>query len=135
MSDHRSPALAVPRLGAPRWNMSLMPWGPRPSVPPPPEKPAGEDRRSPATLAGSGATLRDGGAAIRHLAGLGAGDLRRCIRREPLIGGTPAGTLPTPTLPTPRRRELIDEIELEPTDPAIYDRFCNDTEEDSHGTT
>jgi transposase len=43
--------------------------------------------------------------------------------------------LPTPTLPTPRRRELIDEIELEPTDPAIYDRFCNDTEEDSHGTT
>jgi transposase len=43
--------------------------------------------------------------------------------------------LPTPTLPTPRRRELIDEIELEPTDPAIYDRFCNDTEEDAHGTT
>ena len=38
--------------------------------------------------------------------------------------------LPTPTLPTPRRRELIDEIDLEPTDPAIYDRFCNDTEED-----
>ncbi len=43
--------------------------------------------------------------------------------------------LPTLTLPTPRRRELIDEIELEPADPAIYDRFCNDTEEDSHGTT
>jgi transposase len=43
--------------------------------------------------------------------------------------------LPTPTLPTPKRRELIDEIELEPTDPALYDRFCNDTEEDSHGTT
>jgi transposase len=43
--------------------------------------------------------------------------------------------LPTPTLPTPRRRELIDEIELDPTDPAIYDRFCDDTEEDSHGTT
>jgi transposase len=38
--------------------------------------------------------------------------------------------LPTPTLPTPRRRELIDEIELDPADPAIYDRFCNDTEED-----
>ena len=32
--------------------------------------------------------------------------------------------LPTPTLPTPKRRELIDEIELEPADPAIYDRFC-----------
>ena len=43
--------------------------------------------------------------------------------------------LPTPTLPTPRRRELIDEIDLEPTDPAIYDRFCNDTEEDSRGAT
>ena len=38
--------------------------------------------------------------------------------------------LPTPTLPTPRRRELIDEIELDPADPASYDRFCNDTEED-----
>jgi hypothetical protein len=37
--------------------------------------------------------------------------------------------LPTPTLPNPRRRELIDEIELEPTDPALYDRFCNDSEE------
>jgi len=43
--------------------------------------------------------------------------------------------LPTPTLPTPKRRELIDEIELDPTDPALYDRFCNDTEEDSDGTT
>jgi Mu transposase, C-terminal domain/Integrase core domain len=43
--------------------------------------------------------------------------------------------LPTPTLPTPRRRELIDEIELEPADPAIYDRFCNNTDEDPHGTT
>ena len=43
--------------------------------------------------------------------------------------------LPTPTLPTPRRQELIDEIELDPTDPAIYDRFCNDTEEDQDGTT
>jgi transposase len=43
--------------------------------------------------------------------------------------------LPTPTLPTPKRRELIDEIELEPSDPAIYDRLCNDTEEGSDGTT
>lgn len=32
--------------------------------------------------------------------------------------------LPTPTLPTPERRELIDEIELEPADPSFYDRFC-----------
>jgi len=43
--------------------------------------------------------------------------------------------LPTPTLPTPKRRELIDDIELEPADPALYDRFCHDAEEDSHGTT
>ena len=43
--------------------------------------------------------------------------------------------LPTPTLPTPQRRELIDDIDLEPADPALYDRLCHDTEEDSHGTT
>jgi transposase len=43
--------------------------------------------------------------------------------------------LPTPTLPTPQRRELIDDIALEPVDPAIYDRLCNTTEEDSHGAT
>jgi transposase len=43
--------------------------------------------------------------------------------------------LPTPTIPTPKRRELIDDIELEPADPALYDRFCHDTEEDSHATT
>lgn len=43
--------------------------------------------------------------------------------------------LPTPTLPTPQRRELIDEIELEPADPARYDRFCTGIKEDSHGTT
>jgi transposase len=43
--------------------------------------------------------------------------------------------LPTPTLPTPQRRELIDDIELEPADPAQYDRFCHDHEEDSHATT
>ena len=43
--------------------------------------------------------------------------------------------LPTPTLATPQRRELIDEIELEPADPARYDRFCKGTEEDAHGST
>lgn len=43
--------------------------------------------------------------------------------------------LPTPTLPTPKRRELIDEIELDPADPAFYDRFCHDPEEDSDGPT
>jgi len=43
--------------------------------------------------------------------------------------------LPTPTFPTPQRRELNDDIELEPADPARYDRFCQDSEETSHGTT
>ena len=43
--------------------------------------------------------------------------------------------LPTPTLPTPQRRELIDDIELEPADPAVYDRFCYTTDEDPHGTS
>ena len=43
--------------------------------------------------------------------------------------------LPTPTLPTPRRRELIDDIQLEPADPAFYDRFCSNTDEDPHATT
>ena len=43
--------------------------------------------------------------------------------------------LPTPTLPTPKRRELIDEIELDPADPSLYDRFCHDPDEDSHATT
>ena len=43
--------------------------------------------------------------------------------------------LPTPTLPTPKRRELIDEIQLEAADPAIYDRFCKNADEDTHGTT
>ncbi|MBV9001304.1 MAG: IS21 family transposase [Solirubrobacterales bacterium] len=43
--------------------------------------------------------------------------------------------LPTPTQPNPRRRELIDEIALDPADPAVYDRFCTDAEDPSHGTT
>jgi transposase len=43
--------------------------------------------------------------------------------------------LPTPTLPTPQRRELIDDIELEPANPALYDRFCRHAEEDSHAAT
>jgi hypothetical protein len=43
--------------------------------------------------------------------------------------------LPTPTLPAPKRRELIDDIDLEPPDPGLYDRFCHHTEEESHGTT
>ena len=43
--------------------------------------------------------------------------------------------LPTPTIPTPKRRELIDDIELEPADPAFYDRFSHDTEENADATT
>ena len=43
--------------------------------------------------------------------------------------------LPTPTLPTPERRELIDEIDLDPADPAFYDRFCEHSEPDTDGTT
>jgi transposase len=43
--------------------------------------------------------------------------------------------LPTPTLPTPRRRELIDEIELDAADPAVYDRLFKLPSEDSHDTT
>lgn len=43
--------------------------------------------------------------------------------------------LPTPTIPTPKRRELIDAIELELPDPAFYERFCEHTAEDSHATT
>jgi transposase len=42
--------------------------------------------------------------------------------------------LPSPTLPTPKRRELIDEIRLDPVDPAIYDRFCTRNEDNAHGT-
>jgi transposase len=44
--------------------------------------------------------------------------------------------LPTLTLPTPQRRELIEDIELEPANPSLYDRFCHDTQEDNpHATT
>jgi len=51
--------------------------------------------------------------------------------------------LPSPTLPAPKRWELIDEIEPEACDPAVYDRLCQDTEddpppdpeEDAHGPT
>jgi transposase len=42
--------------------------------------------------------------------------------------------LPSPTLPTPKRRELIDEIRLDPVDPASYDRFCTHNEDNAHGT-
>jgi len=43
--------------------------------------------------------------------------------------------LPTPTLPTPHRRELIDEIHLEPADPAVYDTLFQLPPEESDDTT
>ena len=42
--------------------------------------------------------------------------------------------LPTPTLPSPQRRELIDDIEPDHADPALYERYCSDTQENQHGT-
>ena len=42
---------------------------------------------------------------------------------------------PTPTLPTPQRRELIDDITLDPANPALYDRFYHHPEDPSHGHT
>jgi transposase len=42
--------------------------------------------------------------------------------------------LPTPTLPCPRRRELIEDLELDPADPAVYDRFLQTPPEDLHDT-
>jgi transposase len=43
--------------------------------------------------------------------------------------------LPTPTLPAPKRRELIDDIDLEPPDPAVYDRLCKETEDELKNTS
>jgi transposase len=40
---------------------------------------------------------------------------------------------PTPTLPTPQRRELIDDIALDPANPALYDRFYHHSEDYPHG--
>lgn len=43
--------------------------------------------------------------------------------------------LPTPTLPAPQRRELIEEIEPDLADPAVYDRLFKLPPEDPDGTT
>src|SRR5208337_697108 len=72
-------------------------------------------------------------AAIRHALELATYDAA-CVENL-LLAERRSRELHTPTLPTPQRRELIDEIELEPADPAFYDRFCHDTNDDSHGTT
>jgi transposase len=92
------------------------------------------------------------GVHLRRLLGLaqlyGAAELRLAIARALELAAYDAAyvenllltarrrrRLPTPTLPTPQRRELIDEIALEPADPSLYDRFCIDAEDQSHGTT
>ena len=75
-------------------------------------------------------------AAISHALALATYDAA-CVENL-LLAERRRRQLPTPTLPTPKRRELIDDIELDPADPALYDRFChdtNDTTENSHGTT
>ena len=72
-------------------------------------------------------------AAIRHALEVATYDAA-CVENL-LLAERRRRQLPTPTLPTPKRRELIDDIELEPADPAFYDRFCHDTTEDPHGTT
>ena len=72
-------------------------------------------------------------AAISHALALATYDAA-CVENL-LLAERRRRQLPTPTLPTPKRRELIDDIELEPADPALYDRYCHDTTEDSHATT
>jgi len=92
------------------------------------------------------------GVHLRRLLGLaqlyGAAEVRSAISRALDLAASDAAyvenlllverrrrQLPTPTLPAPRRRELIDEIQLDPADPALYDRFCNHPEDDENGTT
>lgn len=38
--------------------------------------------------------------------------------------------LPSPTPLLPRRRDLMEEIDLEEPDPGAYDRFCNDNQKE-----
>jgi transposase len=72
-------------------------------------------------------------AAIRHAIELATYDA--AYVENLLLAQRRRQQLPSPTLPTPKRRELIDDIELDPADPALYDRFCLDTTENSHDTT
>jgi hypothetical protein len=91
------------------------------------------------------------GVHLRRLLGLaqlyGAADLLSALSRALELAAYDAASvenlllaerrrrhLPSPTLPTPKRRELIDEIRLDPADPAIYDRFCTRNEDDENGT-
>ena len=72
-------------------------------------------------------------AAISHALALATYDAA-CVENL-LLAERRRRQLPHADTPTPKRRELIDDIELEPADPAFYDRFCDNTTEDSHGTT
>ena len=66
------------------------------------QEPAGEDRRPPAALTGSGTTLRGCGVAFRPLPSLGVGGLRRSLCREPPVGGSAGDdTFPRPLCPPP----------------------------------
>ena len=40
--------------------------------------------------------------------------------------------LPSPTQLRPRREELIEEIDLDEPDPGVYDRFCDQNEDDQN---
>ena len=40
--------------------------------------------------------------------------------------------LPSPTPLQPKRRELIEDIHLEEPDPAHYDRFCGNSDDEEH---
>jgi hypothetical protein len=43
--------------------------------------------------------------------------------------------LPSPTSVRPRRAELVEDIELDEADPAVYDRFCQTNEDDPREDT
>ena len=134
LPDHNLAALALRHaVSGLRTGARVRCFGARGSpVPPPPEEPASEDRRPPAPLTESGKTLRSGGAALRRLSGLGAGDVRRCLRRKPLTRGTSATAAShTHSAYSPTARIDGIGIQLEPADPALYDRFCINTDKDS----
>jgi hypothetical protein len=42
--------------------------------------------------------------------------------------------LPSPTQVRPKRAELVDEIELDEPDPGVYDRLCDDQDDQDQQT-
>ena len=131
LPEDRLAALALRRdHGPPRWNSSSMLWDPEARqfhihLNSQPVKTSVHLRRllGLARLYGTAEVL----AAISRALELATYDA--AYVENLLLAARRRRQLPTPTLPTPRRRELIDEIELEPADPAIYDRLYTDTEE------